>query len=119
MSKSTILMERLSEIAHNQHKQSIRQVTFFTRLMNFFEQFKCNNLTKYKKIMTETQIDFAEKATILINIRETYELTKSQESTLDFLLQQAETFANSGKEPSESESTIFELQFNELESSIY
>lgn len=68
--------------------------------------------------MTETQINFAEKAETLINIRETYELTKSQEATLDFLLQQAETFATSAKEPSEQELALFEEQFNDLESSI-
>lgn len=113
------VMERLSEIAANRHKHSIRHVSFFTRLMNFFEQFRPNNLTKYKKLMTEIQINFAEKATILGNIRETYELTKSQESTLEFLLQQAETYANSGKEPSEQEMAIFDEQFNELESAVY
>lgn len=39
-------MERLSEIAINRDKPSIKTVSFFTRLIKFFKQFSKTTLIK-------------------------------------------------------------------------
>lgn len=64
--------------------------------------------------MEQIKAYFEEKIIELKQLKEDYDLTRTQESTCEFLLKQAESFISGGKEARDTEIAIFDAQFSDL-----
>lgn len=64
--------------------------------------------------MEKMKVYFEEKIIELKQLKEDYDLTRTQESTLEFLVKQAESFISGEKEARDTDIAIFDAQFNDL-----